>query len=306
MVTEEVLTSDSVERAHPVATETPAPISIAGIARTRNSPSSSPHKLGKQGPKRRRTVSVRKVPSFQNFRERQRLRHMRASNTQESSNTQETLADKQQPLTLLAFKETLADKNVLTTLMKQLHAHSVQKLSVDKVLSDIRVFLCSEQHEQSTPSQLYYMELVDENPDCEETMALVAEDLLDKFETQINGGWVMLVGDGKTYQHLRKIKRQYGNSLEKLLIFPGDWHTLKTYQETIMKAYYSAGLREIAQECGFHSMTLSSLESCSNFKRTHNFLLQAWEALYRSLLQTYSEQCVSFSDILCTIECILS
>ena len=36
---------------------------------------------------------------------------------------------------------------------------------------------------------MYYIELLNENPDCTETMSLVAEDLL---------GWVVLVGDGKT------------------------------------------------------------------------------------------------------------
>ena len=40
--------------------------------------------------------------------------------------------------------------------------------------------------------------LHDENPVCMETMSIVAEDLLDKFDIAQNG-WVLLVGDGKTY-----------------------------------------------------------------------------------------------------------
>ena len=116
------------------------------------------------------------------------------------------------------------------------------------------------------------MELVNENPDSDETMALIAEDLLNNFNVEGQDGWVILVGDGKTYQHFMNIKRQYKTPFEKLLIFPGDWHTLKNYQPILMKVYYNAGLRELAKSCGFRSATLKSLETCTNFKRTHCFL----------------------------------
>ena len=51
--------------------------------------------------------------------------------------------------------------------------------------------------------------------------------------------------------------------------------------------YYHAGLRELAKSCSFHGTTLKSLESCSNFKRTHCFLLQVWEAIYQEMVHTY-------------------
>ena len=37
------------------------------------------------------------------------------------------------------------------------------------------------------------MELVDENPDSDETMSLIAEELLDKFGSETQDGWVVMV-----------------------------------------------------------------------------------------------------------------
>ena len=76
-----------------------------------------------------------------------------------------------------------------------------------------------------------------------------------------------------------EIKRLYGDSLDKLLIFPGDWHTLLNFQPVLMKVYYHAGLKEIAQKSGFR---------CGHFKRTHNRLLQVWQAIYRVMLDAFS------------------
>lgn len=55
-----------------------------------------------------------------------------------------------------------------------------------------------------------------------------------------------------------------------------------------MKVYYHTGLKELAKASGFRAETLKSLGKCSCFKRTHNFFLQVWEALYRALLQCYT------------------
>ncbi len=43
-------------------------------------------------------------------------------------------------------------------------------------------------------------------------MAQIADDLLEKFSA-VPEAWVILVGDGKTYEHLMNVKRQYGPAL---------------------------------------------------------------------------------------------
>ncbi len=43
-----------------------------------------------------------------------------------------------------------------------------------------------------------------------------------------------------------------------------------------MKVYYDADLRELAEAAGFRGETLTTLST--NFKCTHNFWLESWEA----------------------------
>ena len=80
-------------------------------------------------------------------------------------------------------------------LQKKVFSYIVQKyvfhypnhtdaISTDATLSELRVFLDDQidsgvQHS----STVHYIELITENPDCMETMSLVAEYLLAKFDT---------------------------------------------------------------------------------------------------------------------------
>ena len=83
------------------------------------------------------------------------------------------------------------------------------------------------------PSRIYYMEFIDENADLEETVAHVAEMILEKLGLHLQK-WVVLIGDGKTYEHLQQVKRLYGSAFDKTLVFPGDWHghVLKTISQS--------------------------------------------------------------------------
>jgi len=172
------------------------------------------------------------------------------------------------------------------------------------ILSGMRYFLNNTFPLKLQVSKVHYMELVNENPDSDKTMSLVAEDILAKFGSSVQDGWVVLVGDGKTYQHLMTVKRTYGKAFDKLLTFPGDWHILKNFQPVIMM-YYHAGLRELAKVSGFQGATLTSLENCYNFKRTHQFLLQVWEALYREMFREYTLN-GNLENVIDSTKCIIS
>ena len=267
----------------------------------RLSPTNSPHKLGKVGPKRQRTIAVKNLSKS--------LHENISSAT--SHNTTDTT---QITLTIQSFQGHSDEKNEEDNLQCKLQSYIVQKYIVDSypevnshdgVLSELRQFLNEDNYYGlQVPSTVHYLELVDENPDSSETMCLIAEDILDKFGDEVQNGWVLLVGDGKTYKHLMNIKKQYSSALEKLLIFPGDWHILKNYQPILMKVYYNAGLKELASSSGYHGATLKSLENCTNFKRTHRFILQVWEAIYREMYHTYFLH--NDTDLIQDAKCIIS
>ena len=88
----------------------------------------------------------------------------------------------------------------------------------------------------------------------------IAEQLLEDVEDSDHNKYVVVVGDGKTYDHLAKIKKVRSKQMERLLVYPGDWHILKNFQLLLMKIYYHCGLRELAKASGFRGETLTSLQ----------------------------------------------
>ena len=225
-----------------------------------SSPSNSPHKLGKHGSKRRRTVVVRQLAS--------------SLPTPEVS----LVSSPYSHLTLESFQTSPVERLEVEKLNSSIFNYMLQKASCQDLgitLSDIRSFI-EPGNTVQCPSYIHYMELVNENPDCEETMLHISENLIDVFQSGAFQEWVIVAGDGKTFQHLAQIKRHYGTVLNKLLIVPGDWHILKNYQLTLMKAYFGAGLGDIAKIAGYRGSTLTKTSLFFNYriKTSKNFLKQ--------------------------------
>ena len=64
--------------------------------------------------------------------------------------------------------------------------------------------------------------------------------------------------------------------------FPGDWHFLKNFQEVLFKIYFDAGLSDLAKASRYLPNSIGT-----NFKRTHRFLLESWESLFRHFLSLF-------------------
>ena len=112
---------------------------------------------------------------------------------------------------------------------------------------------------------------------------------------------LVVEGDAKLYSLLQSLKFEYGQDLEWVIPYPGDWHMcqspgygithskscmLMNYQAAMMKPYYDAGLKSMAEVAGY---PVSAIQNCSQFKRTHHFILEAWEAVYRAMLTKYMD-----------------
>ena len=65
---------------------------------------------------------------------------------------------------------------------------------------------------------------------------------------------------------------------------PGDWHILMNFQKALMKPYFDAGLKDLAKSAGY---PIASIQVCGQFKRTHQFLFEVWEALFRAMIRAF-------------------
>ena len=163
---------------------------------------------------------------------------------------------------------------------------SAQKLDVTK--PDIKAFFSDCVETVQLKTRAFYLGVIDLPADSQQPIRVwvCLEMIYRKFEVGTQTSYVVVVGDGKTYRHLVNMKKLYGFSLAWMLPFPGDWHLLKNFQSVLMKIYWDGGLREVASAT-HKSHTLNSLKTASQFKRTHRFLLQSWEAFYVYQLEQY-------------------
>ena len=131
-------------------------------------------------------------------------------------------------------------------------------------------------------SNIIYYKVLDQKCDDKETLLSIINNLYNEFIATKKQTLVLLEGDQATYVRLQSLKAEYGSDLSWFIPFPGDWHILKNYQEVLVKIYFEAGLLDLAKSSGYTPTSITS-----NFKRTHHFLMEVWESLYRFILSLF-------------------
>ena len=135
-------------------------------------------------------------------------------------------------------------------------------------------------------SNIIYMQVLDAKSENKDTLMTIMFDLHKRFIEQQGKEFLVITADAKLYEVLQSLKYEYGEELGWVLPFPGDWHMLKNFQNALNKPYFDMGLRELARVSGY---PVAAIQACSQFKRTHHFLIEAWQALYLVMVQRYIE-----------------
>ena len=167
--------------------------------------------------------------------------------------------------------------------------------TTNEPLISIQEFFSLVRATHTEQSQVVYLEVMDAVADTKDTMMQLLHDLHEQFIVSQNMKWLVLEGDAKLYEIVKSLQFEYGDELSWLIPYRGDWHMLMNYQSALMKPYYDAGLKALASSAG-HPLT--AIQNSSQFKRSHNFILEVWEAMYRVMLQRYLEQSQDPAEIL--------
>ncbi|CAC5358497.1 unnamed protein product [Mytilus coruscus] len=138
-------------------------------------------------------------------------------------------------------------------------------------------------------STFHSIAVLDDPADSKEIVVKTLNILHDRFQIGNKLQYLVVVGDGKSCDHLIKLKAEYGCVLDWVLPYPGDWHILKNILPIFIKHFYDAGLKELAG-IYHHGATLKVLTECTKFSVSHRFFCHVWEAILRCQIDAYKNQ----------------
>ena len=188
------------------------------------------------------------------------------------------------------FEQTETESTAIKELLTELHCYMFLRSSVQNTKNPTSSFIGMQQFfsvirtNQTEKSNVQYLEVMDAVADTKDTMIALLHNLHTKYILQQHQEFLILEGDAKLFDIIQSLKHEYGDELRWVIPYPGDWHVLKNYQIALLKPYFDAGLKEMASAAGY---PVAQIRSCGQFKRVHHFLLEAWEAIYRVMLEMF-------------------
>ena len=263
---------------------TPAPSSRKRIERS--SPLPSPLKLT-QSPKakhqRRARTEVEKHKDENDQVQAHSISHFDMHVVPQQSLKEKSLKD---------FMLNQDECEALAELQHDLFAYMIQKIAVskqctkEKNMMNIQDYFTLIRVTHTEKSKFAYLDVINAVADSKDTILMLLNDLYTKFIKEKGKEYLVIEGDQKLYETIQSLKAEYGQALSWVICIPGDWHMLKNFQNAIMKPYFEAGLKALAEAAGY---PVASIKSCGQFKRTHQFMLESWEAIFRTMITTFIE-----------------
>ena len=200
--------------------------------------------------------------------------------------TQQSCFSTGKTVTIHDFRMAMCEQEALNCLHNKMNLYFLLKCKnpSDCQLLDVQDYMRLTNPSTVEKSNVVYVSVLDAKADSEDTIMQVLHDTHRRYIEGMKEKWILMEGDAKVYELLQSLKNEYGEELEWVLPYPGDWHLLKNFQRVLMKTYFDAGLKHLAQAAGY---PWAAIESCSQFKHTHRFILEVWESLCRVMTEKY-------------------
>ncbi|CAC5422647.1 unnamed protein product [Mytilus coruscus] len=153
--------------------------------------------------------------------------------------------NKFQALKLVDFHESEVEKHQWNTFESMLISYGFVKDHVKEkhiIIPGLKTYLSYSQ-KTTEASTFHSIAVLDDPADSKETVVKTLNTLHDRFQIGNKLQYLVVVGDGKSYDHLIKLKAEYGCVLDWVFAISGDWHILKNILPIFIKIFYDAGLK---------------------------------------------------------------
>ena len=147
-------------------------------------------------------------------------------------------------------------KMALAELKEEINVYMLQKVAIatkysDKPLLNIQDYLSCTRATHTEKSKVCYLNIMGAVAYTKDTLMSMLLDLHMQFIESKKCEYLVAEGDAKLYEILQSLKIEYDSELKWVVPYTGDWHTLMNFQKALMKPYFDAGLRSLAEACGY-------------------------------------------------------